>query len=175
MKIIGLCGYAGAGKDETRKILCSAHGMAGIAFADPLRAMGEALLIDCGVPLEFARDRDLKEQIMPGLGISWRRLLQTLGTEWGRGLRESFWLDAAATKIAQLCEEGLPGVVISDVRFPNEADWVRAAGGEMWRIVRPNLPPVAAHVSEQYVERIHVDRVIVNDGSLDDLQARVLA
>jgi hypothetical protein len=175
MKIIGLCGHAGAGKDTVREILCNARGMAGAAFADPLRAMGEALLVEAGVPLAYARDRSLKEVEMPVLLVSWRRLLQTLGTEWGRGLRDTFWLDIMAGRVASIIDEGLPGLVISDVRFPNEARWLLDAGGELWRVDRPGVAPVAVHVSEQHVMSLPADRVIRNDGTLAQLQAQVLA
>jgi hypothetical protein len=60
--------------------------------------------------------------------------------------------------------------VVTDTRFALEADWLRGQGGVIWRIERPGVQPVRAHVSELGAEQIRADRVIVNDGSLDDLR-----
>ena len=63
---------------------------------------------------------------------------------------------------------------ITDVRFPNEAALIRAAGGVVWKVVRPNLAlPVDEHPSETSVDLVEADAVLVNDGTLDALTARV--
>jgi hypothetical protein len=96
-------------------------------------------------------------------------MAQQLGTEWGRALSENIWLDIAAKKI-QLCKEfNGAGVTISDVRFPNEAAWVKAQGGVIWKIIRPGIEPVRAHASEDLIASLPYDYVIDNRGSIDNL------
>jgi predicted ATPase len=90
-KIIGLTGPAGSGKDAVRDIL-EDLGLIGFAFADPIRNMIRGLLTDNGLSDDWMDDRNLKERIIPALGVSYRQMAQTLGTEWGRGLRSDFWL-----------------------------------------------------------------------------------
>lgn len=93
-----------------------------------------------------------------------RRLLQVMGTEVGRMLfGENVWVDIADDKIAKI-----PGdVVITDVRFDNEAEYVRANGGEVWWIYRAGIGPVNSHASDEI--DFPVDRIIPNNGTLEEL------
>lgn len=176
LTLIGLAGAAGTGKDTAADHLEAAHGFARWAFAEPMRTMLEALLVECGQDHAYLFEPALKELPVPGLGVSYRHMAQTLGTEWGRQLLgEDFWLRAAG-----LCT-GLsstdPGqnapvhdrIVFSDVRFPNEAAWLRARGGVVVRIERPGAPGVRTHVSEQLLDQLQPEHVILNAGRLVDL------
>lgn len=146
--IIGLAGRAGVGKDTAAAWLFGRHGFERYAFADPLRSMLGQLLADAGVDPGYLYESAAKELVIPELGVSARQLMQTLGTEWGRSLRPDFWLRMAELAL------GLPDapvhdrIVISDVRFPDEAAWIKARGGFVLRIERPTAPGVRAHVSE---------------------------
>lgn len=171
--LIGLAGPAGSGKDTVRNILELSHDFAGLAFAEPIRAMVRELLTSNGCSDEYITNRELKETPIPGLGVSARHMMQTLGTEWARKcLAEDFWLKLAATYMADLRGQGYRQFVISDVRFANEAEWVRTQGGEVWMIERPGLQPVRQHVSE--CVQFRVDQVLRNDGTLADLERATL-
>ena len=94
-----------------------------------------------------------------------RRLLQAMGTELGRETwSQDFWIDRlfAGARIYPW--------VISDVRFPNEAQAIEDRGGEVWRIERPGYGPVNDHVSEVALDGWDFDKTIVNDGDLDKLE-----
>jgi hypothetical protein len=100
-------------------------------------------------------------------------MAQTLGTEWGRQcLGADFWLNVASTYMADLRGQGYRNFVVSDVRFANEAAWVRAQGGVLWLIDRPGLAPVRQHISEALP--FEADRVLHNHGTLPDLRRVVL-
>lgn len=174
--IIGLMGPAGSGKDTVRDILAK-HGYYGMAFADPIREMLKPLLLACGVDLSWMSARHLKEEPMPVLGISYRQLAQTLGTEWGRAQAPDFWLKIAAASMMEVSVStfGPPCFVISDVRFPNEAAWIREMGGQVWRIDRPGVAPVREHASEVLVDAIAPDFTLSNAGSIGDLHSAVAA
>jgi hypothetical protein len=176
--IIGFCGRAGAGKDTAAQLLqdlwwpefaefgAASARVTRVALADPMRDMLRAL----GIPAEYLSDRALKEAPIPGLDRSYRQLAQTLGTEWGRNCNgEDFWLKVAGLKIRNA--KGL--VMITDVRFPNEADWLRAQGGYLVRIDRPGVAAVNPHPSEQYADSLRVDYVLDNSGSIAKLRAQL--
>lgn len=176
--LIGLTGYAGSGKDTVRGLLAG-HGYIGMAFADPIRLMLRTLFKQSGVDYGYIDSRELKESIIPQLGVSYRHLAQTLGTEWGRAVAPDLWLRIASGYIndtisfGELWDDGVPLFAISDVRFANEAQWVRDRGGVVWRINRPQAAAVREHSSEEEVGRIQVDAEIDNSGSLDELKLNV--
>ena len=173
--LIGLTGLAGTGKDTVRSIL-EAEGFTGFAFADPIRGMIRELLSSNGIDDAYMDDRERKETIIPALGVSYRHLAQTLGTEWGRCLAPDFWLRIAGAYMDDLAWQGAQAshFVISDVRFENEADWIRKRGGVIWRVVRPNTAPVRDHVSEAGVIAIEADHVVKNLLDVDYLRGTVL-
>ncbi|WP_225987199.1 hypothetical protein [Streptomyces spectabilis] len=101
-----------------------------------------------------------------------RRTLQRLG-EAVRGDDPDFWLRMALDKLGTADRWGLP-VAVSDVRYANEADALRAAGALMVRIERPGASAggeAARHVSELDLEAYPADVTVTNAGSLDDLYA----
>ena len=170
--IIGLCGPAGSGKDTVRSLLEQHHDFAGLAFAEPIRGMLRELFASNGISEDFIDDRALKEAPIPALGTSYRHLAQTLGTEWGRQcMGADFWLNIAGAYLADLKAQGYERFVVSDVRFANEAAWVRAQGGVVWRVERPGLASVRAHVSE--AQDFEADAVIDNSGNVLQLHNKV--
>ena len=182
MRLIGLTGRAGAGKSTVATHLVRAHGFYEVALAEPLRA---ALMMMFGLSEDDLLDRARKEAVIPWIGVSPRRLMQTLGTEWGRAVcGEDIWLRVAANEIAVHRaltaldpEGGTSQVVVSDIRFPNEAAWLHAQGGVLWHIVRPQELPAygieAAHVSERGLPVEDGDVVIDNDNTVPDLIEQV--
>lgn len=199
--IIGLCGYARAGKDTVARVLVEEFKFVKIAFADPLREM--ALAIDPMISLagcdydtamvirKHPRAFDATPPVTIGafnisarysviidaLGYErakslpdFRRFLQRLGTEGGRGcLWESIWIDAFERRAQAVIAAG-KSVVISDVRFPNEAAWA-AEHGELWRIDRAGLTE-GAHESEAHVKHFSPHRSLVNDSTIAVLEER---
>lgn len=168
--IIGLCGAAGAGKGSVANTLVTKYFFSEIAFADPLYAMVSTLT---GLTVEQLHDREIKEKPIEWLGKSPRQLLQSLGTEWGRGMvRDDLWV-WIAIRTALSSER----VVLTDVRFPNEAEAVRAAGGVIWKIVRDSYVCLSAdtarHASEAGIPRELVDLTIYNNGTLEALEGTV--
>ena len=169
-RIIGFTGPAGAGKDLAASMV---PGACRIAFADPIYQGLSAML---GIPEGVLRNRTEKENPIVGIGASPRQLLQTLGTEWGRQMvREDIWLRVAFWRWEQLAAGGVSLIVVPDVRFSNEARLIRENGGEVWMIHRPGVEPVAAHSSEAGLPLKLIDRLIVNDGTVDQLRERVEA
>lgn len=94
-----------------------------------------------------------------------RKLLQFVGTDIARNLcGTNFWVD-------KLDSSGCSNIVVTDVRFPNEADKIRELGGFIITVERPGLESTDTHISEQLP--CVGDYTIVNDGTLDDLATKV--
>lgn len=166
MQLIGLTGPAGSGKDTVADYLRDRHGFAVMSFAHPVYLGVSAAF---GIPIEQLKDRHFKEQPIWWIGKSPRQLLQLFGTEFGREMvAKDIWLRVAKRTLDEVCylrdKDSAPcRVVISDVRFDNEAEWVRNLGGVIWHIHRPGVQPVAAHVSEAGVSFEAGDERLVND------------
>ena len=177
-RIIALAGVAGCGKDTVASFLPGPK----VRFADPIKQF-------CAQVFGWSEEQlygpsALREVPDPKWdGLTPRKALQTLGTEWGRAMHPDIWARAGVAMAVEVAEgRGFgdsppPCVAIPDTRFKNEATAVQAAGGEVWLIVRPGVGG-GTHASELEVQSgafaALVDRVIVNDGTLIDLQVKVL-
>ncbi len=167
--LIGLSGYARSGKDTVAELLCLNYGYKRVSFADPMRQALYVLSpkLDNIVRLsEYVDDYgwDVAKQ-----NQEVRRLLQVFGTEVGRKMFGSdFWVDMALKDLDSSSQ-----VVISDVRFPNEAQAIAKLGGFIWRINRKNHSAVNGHASEHAMDNYLFNHVIYNDGTLDDLSDEV--
>jgi hypothetical protein len=164
--LIGIAGRARSGKDTVANFIIAAIGGYRYSFADPIRAMLVPLGVDMNDPYWQAR----KEDIIPALGVSPRRMMQTLGTEWGRNLiNPDLWIILAHQRLLQ----NGPGMVIPDVRFENEAAWIRKHGGWIIHVIRPDAKAIEAHASEDGIEVQDTDAQIFNSGTLEELQLSV--
>lgn len=187
MKLFGLSGYAQAGKDSVGKILINS-GYVRLAFADALRdglyAMDPWIQVE-PVEDEWGVDADPRRLQDAVDCVGWddakriypevRRLLQTYGTEGGREVHgDDCWISVVKRKIL---DAGMPEAdrkfVITDVRFPNEAELVRSLGGYLVRVTRPGTEPAGEHVSERALDRYPFDFHVFNDSTLAELQTTV--
>lgn len=168
-RLIGLTGPARSGKDTAADVLKD-NGFHRYALASPLK---KGLRVMLGLNL-YHTDGELKEEPIAALGgVTPRKLMQTLGTEWARhNIHDDVWLWLAEAEWRRQQEISYrPGMVITDVRFENEAKFIRDRGGEVWHIERPGYAgSVSHHVSENGVPYQPGDQRIVNSGSLDELQ-----
>lgn len=174
--LIGLTGPARSGKDTAGQHIALRYGFDRYAFAKPLKDGLRAMFQLTDDHLDGA----LKERPLPDLGRSPRELMQTIGTEWGRHMvHPDLWLLLAERRILNVREEtarlgyGFTGLVITDVRFENEAALIRRHGGSVIHLVRPDAPDVRAHSSENGVSFKERDVRIMNDCSLPEFRHRL--
>lgn len=167
--VIGLSGYARSGKDTIGAVLTE-RGYIRASFADYIR---EALL---ALNPTIGGEGNLTDLIE---NHGWesgkvkfpevRSLQQRMGTEVGRNmLGENIWVDLTFKNLADGAK-----VIVTDCRFPNEADTVKRLGGEVWRVSRPGFSAVNAHPSEVSLDDWKFDRYFENSGSVEELHAKV--
>lgn len=196
--LVGLIGKKRVGKDTFAAVLVEEFGFARVAFADPLKEM--ALTIDPVIDVAYAPERltSMVERLGWEDAKDWhddvRRFLQRLG-DGVRQFDPEFWVRAGMTSARDIRmgdawiagqggelvgEVGKP-VVITDVRYPNEADAIREAGGTLVRIVRPGVDDGDTHASETALDGYDLSEregwKVPNDAGLDKLRlwARVIA
>ena len=202
-RLIALTGYAGAGKDTAASFLVSAAGYQAIAFADALRReVAAAWRIDH----RMLTDRATKEWPVPALAagncgepgfVAWcndsghsltePRSARWVMQNWGSWVRRGAPQHYAHIVVAWAQRQagiGWRRLVVTDLRYPNEATALRALAPafdvRLVRVHRPAQPgtaalaaDTAAHDSER-IERLRVDADITNEGTLPALAAQVL-
>lgn len=181
MKLIGITGAAGAGKDTLASMLADIWESRGprvafkTKFATPIHYIVNYLYGTFGeapppVDFETAKRTGVK---MPGSERTVREAMQTLGTEWGRNIMgEDYWVNLWRERLlasVDLVDRDNLLVLVSDVRFQNEVDVIHDMGGVVVRVVRDYDEGAGGHASEQ-VDVLSADHGIKNTGTLDDLR-----
>lgn len=196
--VIGFCGHAKAGKDtafagieeECFKLIPIKYHK--LAFADPIREIGRTF----GFSQEEMTDQSLKEKTNEFWDITPRKFMQLVGSEMFRNVfRKDCWIKLAEKKILDFkkeCESYvdslkkqkayLPGIhqiiIISDVRFENEAKMIKDSGGFIFKIRRDNGDQASSigvknHESEAAIDKIQFDLLIDNDcASAEEFQLK---
>jgi hypothetical protein len=167
LPIIGIAGPAGSGKDTAGSFVLSYLGGYTYSFASPIKRMLAQIGVDLNDPYWDAR----KDDVIPLLGVSPRRLMQTLGTEWGQNLvRGDIWVIMAQDRFLR---SGV-GMIVTDVRFEHEANWIRESGGRIVHLTG-RAREVEEHSSEAKLDIDPADFVLNNSGSREDLQDNLKA
>ena len=202
-KLIGIMGLKGSGKNTIAKMLPVKWKR--MAFADTLKDI---------VSILFGWDRDLiegdteysrkwREEVneywakeLGNKDFTPRMALQVLGTDVFRNnFDRDIWVKVLKRKIINSNSD----VVVTDVRFPNEANMIKSLGGKIVQVIRGELPEwweTAKELNNKHIYRpddlekwkqlegihpseyslagvIEPDYVIHNDGTLDDLHIKV--
>lgn len=168
--IIGITGKARCGKDTAAMHLVQQHGFVQLRFADALK---NGLMSMIGLTNEQLEGEE-KEKVIDWLGKSPRELMQTLGTEWGRHMvNNNLWVNCMQRTIDELkLLKNDINFVISDVRFENEANYIRERG-RLLHLKRKDREQVNEHVSEQGVAFRTDDYLLTNDQSITTLHKKL--
>lgn len=168
--VLGLSGWARSGKDTIADNLVENHGYIKVSFAAPMKeamyrlnpriTVNEMTNTALRVAVDVYGWEGLKER-SPDI----RGLLQRFGTEVGREMfGEDFWVDYALSNIPDGSK-----AVISDVRYPNEANAIRALGGKVYRVERNGVLPANEHPSETALDGYEFDGKIDNNSTIERL------
>jgi hypothetical protein len=176
--LIGVSGWAQAGKDTLAGLIAAQPGWHVLHFADKLREACRALNPYVGFHPRGTRWRWVEMEAElgyegaknhPGFGDEFRRVMQNMGTEVGRNIfGPNIWVDATLNSM----RPDDMGCVLADVRFPNEAQAITTRGGINVRVSRPGIGPQSNHASEMSLNSWPFDIRVTNDGTPEDMLAK---
>jgi hypothetical protein len=161
---VGLCGYARVGKDTAAEHMVEYERF---AFADALK--NEASNMMAAIEI----DPDWTD---PVFKARWRPLLVALGAG-RRATDPDYWIKRLIYTLAARGVAKQDNVVITDVRYANEVQWILGQGGTVIRIERPEFGPANDEEARSFLE---IDSMypkmptVVNDGTPADLVQKVL-
>lgn len=193
--MLGIAGTAYSGKDELTKYLVATYGFIPIRIAQPLEDLLLSLYGE-RIPVHY-RTQD-KEGIIPGVGKSWRELMQTAGA-WYRAHsgHESRRMIAASHPVLDRIYEGiqmLPNeredllaerqwfslpehcqflgkpLLFTDVRLPEEALFIRRNCGSILHIHRDTAKAARPDITETRLVALEGEIIIRNNGTFADLR-----
>ena len=166
MIIIGIAGYKNSGKSTFGSHLSKhfSNNMNRVVtyapFARPLKLLCQAVFGDAhwwGTDEQKSKVVAYWSEVLGEEFSTARRILQTVATDKFRNtINKDIWIHAQRVYLKQL---GAPDVVIvDDVRFENEADFIRNSGGSLIHISRLDTQAHRdAHESEAGVVKKDTD------------------
>lgn len=174
MKLIGLYGPKRSGKDTAANGLL-VQGWDRVTLADPLRESLYTLdpLLEPGLSLRHLVDACGWEGAKSSPYTAEVRRLMVAQGDAMRALRPAIFIEVALERIALAAAAGAPGVVITDVRFENEALAVIQAGGRIVRVERPGVDFDQAHASETPLREELVFSSVRNDSTPAELHRQM--
>jgi len=178
--LIGITGRKRSGKDTIGNYLVNNHGFVRVAFADALK---DACQIIFGLTSEQVYG-DLKEIKDKYWDYEPRELLQIVGTDLFREalpnklkkIGPDIWIRSVDRKIKQLMESGYKRFVITDIRFPNELEFIKNNNGISWKVTRKSVIPQdlsSVHASEREIDNLNCDIVFENEQTIVELLRHV--
>lgn len=172
MKIIAFCGHKQSGKSTAaNEFIKSAVHPARLSFATPIKRA----LLAMGFTHKEIYEGD-KERIIDAIGVSPRRLMQTLGTDWGRQMIHSdIWLILFERAMNLHNASNTDLVVIDDVRYDNEAAKIKQLGGVIIHVKNLYAPHRLSdtHSSERGIHTDFITHTLYNNGTLEEYIAQV--
>jgi dephospho-CoA kinase len=171
---IALTGKMRSGKDTVANHLYIRHSFNRVAFGDALKKNAHATFPWVS---EFSKPRALYQQF----------------GQLMRQIEPDVWIKHAERAVKGAIDFNVHtgaekvGVVISDLRQPNEYEWARANGFTIIRVTAPDEDRLLRaklagddfneadleHETESHIDSFDCDYEIVNAGSLDDLKAQI--
>lgn len=160
--LIGITGKFGCGKSEVCNIIKNISGLNAVGiikFADPIYELSKMIYEHLGI-------HNKKD----------RKLLQFIGTDWGRKRDVNMWVDIFSKNLETM--KGFYNVLIcDDLRFLNEYNFLKKEGFNLVKIERPlnNIEFInggdLSHESEfrlDTIEKENYDYYLENNSSYDD-------
>jgi len=185
---IAICGKANSGKNTVGKLIRKSlyTEFVGkktiscdyIAFADPIKAIVRTMFPDLSEKYLTGSSK-FRSEIIPGafkdgIPLSVRQLLIDIGTS-GRAYKENIWLDAFDAAFKKSIDKQKTLVIVTDVRFVNEFEFLRKKGFYNIRLLRDAHLKIdhASETNQDFIRDDEFDFVLDNNGSIKSLKEQV--
>jgi hypothetical protein len=174
--IIGITGKKFNGKDTISDYIVCKYKFTKIAYAEPLKEV-------CRNLFNFTDEQlygNKKEELDPFWNITPRQAFQYIGTDMIRnnmeglvkGVNNNFWVKCLEKRILDLISRGVTNIIVSDIRFENEAALIKKFNGYVIKVIR-NISNNDNHSSEVEIDNIQEDILIENKGTLEKLYSKI--
>jgi len=180
--VIGITGHKGSGKSTIAEYLKTRYGFYVLNFADPIKEI-------CKIMFQWEdknlNDHVLKETTDVTWGLSPRKAMQCVGTEFGQDLLcdkfprfrklvgRRIWAEIIKRKIASM-ENQISNFVIGDVRFLHEESLFDGRDRYLWRVFRLSAYPGSdKHISEQETAELSTTEFISNNDNFEYLYNQI--
>ena len=192
MHKISISGKGGVGKSVFSKFLISAFkeksnnsglsfGYKTAAFADPIKEIILKMFPNTDKKILYGKS-ELRSSLVPDSflndqPLTYRKLLQHLGTEVGQIYKKGIWLDVMQSKLNKAIEKQLNLFIVNDCRFIHEFNYLKSNNFKFIRIIGRSTTlntENQQHSSEKEQELITDDRfdfIVNNNKGLKELRA----
>lgn len=181
-EVIAVGGYRDHGKDSVIKILKKNHGFCREAWADHLCVVVGSVYSLSNEEVEMLKgltDGARHWRVTPNPkfnGLTPVKVLQEIGMKF-RSINPDCWVNYLVNRIKKH-QYGQYDyrAAIAGTRFKNEVLGAQLElNGKFWFVERPSFNKDTNHIAEQEIESLKAmaDLVIVNDGTLEDLELKV--
>lgn len=169
--IIGVSGKMNAGKNTVGNLIAEIHHSKPVYLVSFASLLKQICALMLGVPLETMEDRDFKNTKLDKRfgNKTVRELMQFVGNSFRHGLNDNIWVDSLLDK---LHDDNNTIYVITDVRFKNEYDAIVKRGGEVIRVIRPDID-TDMDESEVDLDNFKFPYVVRNNCDLKTLKVKV--
>jgi len=157
--IIGITGQMRAGKSTFARHLSKALANSVIdSLAAPIKELAHGITAP-----RNGNDAGDKEKIRP--------LYQAIGETMKQLYGRNYWLNMVEFKHKSRIVSNTDHIIIDDLRFPFEAEFITKMGGYIVKLQRENNieTPASQHVSETMVPQIIANQNICNNGTMNEL------
>lgn len=184
LSLIGFMGIKKSGKDTCADHLVQNYNYVKKSFSDPLKRACQELFLFTDDQTYGSQEQ--KETPDPRwFGCTPRLALQYVGTDLLRDQLSNIMPELGTNIFThnfklwynhEIEQNPELKVVVSDVRFANEVDFIHSLGGIVIKISRPNLTNDDQHLSETELQNIKsFDMEICNDLTLKELYEKINA
>lgn len=171
-RLIGLHGKPRVGKDTVATYLVNKYGF--MRYGPSVRVkLTTAAMFD--FPAEYLDRDDMKDQMDPFWGMTYRQMAQKVGKESSRDVfGDDIWMRHVEKQLQNL-PNNVYGLVLPDVRYASEIKWIKEHGGDVFYIIRDNAPTTSdkGHVVDAGLPLELADVILYNNGTIDELHVRV--
>ena len=141
-----------------------------LAFADGIKSICKQLF---DLTEQDVNTPDGKKKLIPLYDKTVRELLQGVGEGLRQSISQNIWVYNTMQLIDKILQFDQANILVTDVRYINELNALKARGFTMIKLVR-NTGVIDNHPSEKELSDRLFDCVIDNNGSIADLEAKLL-